>query len=275
MIGSVVFGEAFPLVERFYTSGAQGQLFLYQWLGISPVWLAVGVAAMAISAFVGAEKLERIMTRKIEASKQTVDDEVRYARAPRRFAFVVYAAAAAVAVATFFVPVGKGNQARAAQAPTKKVTPIAVSELARSVVDEPWKLRILDLRGNKACAATKAIPGALCITPKEADAMGLRYANGAQRLVLVGFEDLRHVPTGALEYPGEVRKLSGGYAAWKGYALTAPKPLSPSASPGAREEHQFRSALYAAMANQKMAPAAPSGPAKFVPKKKKKGGGCG
>ena len=68
--------------------------------------------------------------------------------------------------------------------------------------------------------------------------------------------------------------LDGGYAAWQSYALTAPPAPNPGATARELEEHRFRAALHAALANQKLAPAAPTGAKKYVPKKKKKGGGC-
>ena len=104
VVGSLVFAEAFPLFDGFHTSGHQGQLFLYQWLGISPVLLAVIVTIVAVAAFFGAEKVERMMTPRIEVAADVVDEPVRAARRPRRLAFTVYATAAIAALVALLFP---------------------------------------------------------------------------------------------------------------------------------------------------------------------------
>src|SRR5512140_1687494 len=58
--GTLVFGFLYNPLEAFYKSGAMGVTTLYGALGVPPAVVATGVVAMAIGAFVGAEKVEAI-----------------------------------------------------------------------------------------------------------------------------------------------------------------------------------------------------------------------
>jgi uncharacterized protein len=58
LFGIFAFGMAEPSFESFANSGSLGPLTLYQWLGVSPAIVALGVAAIAIAAFWAAEKSE-------------------------------------------------------------------------------------------------------------------------------------------------------------------------------------------------------------------------
>ena len=109
---SLVFAEAFPLVKSFHTSGARGHYFLYEWLGVSPAWVAVGITVIAVGAFIGAERVERIMTRRISVAADNVDEAVRSARAPRRFALSWYAVVAVVVVVTVVWPLQRPASAQ-------------------------------------------------------------------------------------------------------------------------------------------------------------------
>ncbi len=267
-IGSLLYAEAFPVLAPLHTSGAKGQFFLYQWLGTSPAWVAVGVAVIAVAAFVGAERVEKIMTARIAVAKDVVDEQVRSARQPRRFAFGVVAAVVLAVGATLVFPVP--SSARPEAVPP---LPISAEELAKRVVDEPWRLRVIDLRDATACSKSKRIPGSLCASAEELAQMGLAESPDRRDLVLVG--EKAGSPLPSVRYTGRVLVLQGGFAAWRAFALTSPPPLPAGASGEQRAAHQFRAALQAALSNQKLAPAAPRAATKFVPKKRKKGGGCG
>jgi hypothetical protein len=267
-IGSVLYGEAFPVLGRFHTSGDKGQLFLYQWLGISPAWVAVGVAIIAVAAFIGAERVEKMMTARIAVAKDVVDEELRSAPRPRRVAFGVYAAVAVAVMVTLFVPVSS-----AARPDPVPPLPISATELAKRIVDEPWRVRVIDLRGAAACSKGKRIPGSSCTNAEELGQLGLAESPDHRDLVLVG--EKAGSPLPSVPYAGRILVLQGGFSAWKAFALTPPPPLPAHANAEQRAAHQFRAALQAALSNQKLAPAAPAAPTKFVPRKRKKGGGCG
>ena len=268
-VGSVIFAESRPLLGSFPTSGDKGQLFLYEWLGLSPALLAIVVAAIAVLAFIGAEKVERIMTKRIAVAADEVDEEVRRAPAPRRFAFGLYAVVALAVLVTMFVPVG-----RTAQAAVAKGDAITASELAKRVFDSPWSVRILDLRTRGLCE-TLRVPGSECTPADELAELGLQYASGQRDLVLVSVDGISEVPTAAAKYRGKVLLLDGGFAAWKAFALDPAAPLKASASAEEREAYGFQASVQAALAGRKAAPPPPAAPGNYVPKKKKKGGGCG
>ena len=60
MLGGIwLFGEAFPLIERFYGSTPRGALTLPALVGLPHGVVVFAVVAMALGAFVGANRLER------------------------------------------------------------------------------------------------------------------------------------------------------------------------------------------------------------------------
>jgi uncharacterized membrane protein YedE/YeeE len=261
IVGSVVYSELFPLVEGFHNSGAQGHLFLYQVLGLPPAVVAAAIAVMALAAFFGAEILERIF------SKKRFDSEPpRWSRRP---AFAALGAAGLLAVVTLFFPMA---QAPAAQ--EKKVDQISSADLAKRIFDAPWKLRILDLREEKACVE-KRLPGAECAPMASLGSLGLEYSPPAKEIVLVASGPLSNIPDALKRFPGRVIALRGGFEAWKEYALSPPKTPGPDASPKQLEEYQFQAAVHRAMTGSGAAPPPPRKAIKYVPKARKKTGGCG
>jgi hypothetical protein len=59
LAGIWLFGEAFPLVERFYASTPRGPFTIPHFLGVSHGVIIFVVVAIALGSFVGAERLER------------------------------------------------------------------------------------------------------------------------------------------------------------------------------------------------------------------------
>lgn len=262
-IGSLLYGEVFPLIQTFHTSGARGQLFLYQWLDLPPAWVAVIVTGIAIGGFIGGEAVERWMARRGGVEVPT-DQRAK----PKRFAFGLYGAVALVALITLLFPVEQTARAR----DHDDITDITAETLARRILDEPWKLRILDLRAREACAQ-KRVTGAECVPLAELDMLGLGYARGGQDLILVENAEVREIPAAAAAYPGRVLVLRGGFAAWNDLALGAPGSLSADATPEEVATYRFRAGLNNFLTGQRAAPP-PAAVKAFVPKKKKKGGGC-
>ncbi len=266
VVGTLIYGELQPMIATFHVSGDMGWLTLYDLLGISPQLLALGVAVAAIGCFVGADWVERRFQRVRAPDALTPAPSA----GARRLAFGVFVAVAVVAVATLAVPSGDAQ----ATAP-RQAEPITARELAHRAFDEPWSLRILDLRPAELCAAAR-VPGAECVSMEALGDLGLAWASAEQTLVLVGAATLTETPEAALAYPGELLALDGGFAAWSGYALEPPEPLAPGASEAERDEYAFRAGLVSALTGVEQAPppvAAPS--VTFTPKKRKGGGGCG
>lgn len=267
IIGSVIYSEAFPMLQSFHNSGEMGHLFLYDLLGMPPQILAVLIAGMAVAMFFGADKVEAIFTARRNGGQAPKPAP----RQPRRLAFGVLGVMGVVALATLAVP-NTPSAAESIKAPAfQSITPEA---LAKRVIDEPWNLRILDLRASKFCEKVR-IPGAECVPWMEVAKLGLEYSNGAKDLVLIYHYDLDRIPSAASKYPGKVFTVSGGCKAWRAYALTPAEAPGEDATAAERQTHLFRSALQSALTGRKPAPP-PKGVKKFTPApRKKKGGGCG
>ena len=267
VVGSVVYGEIQPSVAELHTSGYLGQSFLHDWLGIPLPVLAVLVTGMAIGMFLGAEKVERFFSarRGLPAPVSTEPGE----RPRRRLAFATMGAAAVVAIATLAVP----PQPQTAEERSPEV--LAQVDLARRVLDEPWTLRILDVRSQDACAAQR-IPGSECRPSDVLPNLGLADATGAQDLVVVSADGVLADDVKALVAPWRGRLLvaEGGFEGWKALALEPPAPLTAAATRDERAAYGFRAALNGAMTGRK-APPPPPAPTKGAAPKKKKGGGCG
>ncbi len=268
LLGTLLFGELYPVLEGFYLSGDKGQLFLYQVLGVPPEIVAVAIALMAIGAFVGAEKVEKIMTQRIAVAASVVDEERRSASAPRRLAFGLYGVAGLLAVGALFLPVGQSEAAR----PVEPVR-ISPSELARRIIDMPWQLKIVDLRAREACAKER-VPGAECVPRETLGNLGLQYSPGTRALVLMDESGPSSVPVEAMGYKGDILLLEGGFGAWRQWALETPEPPGPEVSEAERIAYRFRAAVNGALTGR-AAPPPPAAPVQqYVPPKPRKGGGC-
>jgi hypothetical protein len=262
--GSLLFAEAHPLLGKLQGLGSMGHLFLYQILDIPVPLLAIGITLLAIGAFLGAEKIERVMARRRGDDAPVALERFR----PRRLAFSALGVTALLALVTVVLP----RQPSAAVQRTPEL--VSQEQLAHRLLEEPWRLRILDLRDEAACKKER-IPGAECAPARDLDKLGLAYTAGARDLVLVGNHTLRRLPVPAARYPGETLALEGGFPGWKSYALTRPQAPAPNATAAEREAYSFRAALHSAMTGRKPPPPAPAGKVKYTPgPRKKKGGGC-
>ena len=58
LLGTLVFGEIFPLVERLYEATPRGTFTLPQLFGIPPIVAVAGVVAMAAVGFIVCERIE-------------------------------------------------------------------------------------------------------------------------------------------------------------------------------------------------------------------------
>jgi rhodanese-related sulfurtransferase len=257
--------EHFPAISRLQNASDLGHLYLYDLLHlppkVGPAVVALAVAAMAIGAFLGAQKIESLVRRK---------DDLPAAPgrpATMRAVFAGFAAFAVVGLVTVALPTGTAAKATAPE----RIGPMA---LARKVIDEPWKVRVVDVRPVADCAAGR-VPGSECVPVADLKKLALADSNGARELVLVGGADLDAVPPAAAAYPGRVAILEGGFPAWQAFALQAPPPLPADASLADREAFRVRAGLAAAMTGVKAAPPPPMPTGDAAPRKKGGGGGCG
>lgn len=263
MAGSLLFGFLYGPLEGFYKSGAMGSVTISQATGIPLPVLAAGVVAMAIGAFLGAEKLEAIFAPKMGKPLPPANASLRN----RQFA-ALGALAAAGLVAWVAVP--KTLPAAAA----KPLGRIEALTLARRVVADPQQLWIVDLRDPKATTPAERIPGTATLPDGTTPAAFAATLPPTRTLVFYAQGDVAALPAGFAAFPGEVLALAGGYDAWKREVLAAPQPPA-DPTPALVAEFRARSAL-----NGYFTGAAAAPPPKLVVKAAapsaapKKGGGC-
>jgi hypothetical protein len=254
-----------PGFATFHSAGNLGNFYLWELFRLpassGPFVVALAVTVMAVGCFVGAEKLERVLAARADPRAIATP-----AGRPGRFVFAGLAAAAALGLVGLATPTGAREGTRDAPG----ITPLA---LARRVFDEPWKVRIVDLRPIEKCSA-KRIPGAECVPAEKLDALGLADSAPARDLVLVGSEPLAGTPAAAAAYPGRVLVLEGGWAAWEAFALAPPAPPAASARAADLEAYRLRAGIHAAMTGMKAAPPPPVPTAAPGAPRKAGGGGC-
>ncbi len=256
--GTLVHGELMSLkgFARFNESGFLGQVYLYDLLRLPPAVVALFVALMAAGCFLGAEKLERIFGGERAPLAPL---------APRRLVFAGFGALAAIGLATLALP--------RATAATPGPARIAAPELARRVLEEPWKVRGLDLRPVDACAAAR-VPGAECTPPDTLKGLYLADVSPARDLVVLAQGDLAELPAEVRAYRGRVLALEGGFDAWKAYALAPPPAPAAGASAAELDAWRLRAGLQAALTGVKAPPPPPPAAGGAPVKRKAGGGGC-
>jgi rhodanese-related sulfurtransferase len=241
VVGGVIAGQLIyaelewrPLLSRFHNSGSLGHLYLWELVGlpgsVGPAVIAIAVTAMAVGGFLAADKLEKRFAGRADPTAQAVP-----AGRPGRAVFASFAAAAAVGVAALALPAHS-------HAHSREATPLSQLDLARRVLDQPWKVRVIDVRTREQCAASR-IPGSECVPADKLANLQLADAPVARDLVLVGAGDLDAVPSAAARFPGRLYALRGGFPGWQEFALTAPPPAAPDASPAERELYRLRSGI--------------------------------
>lgn len=262
MVGSLVFGFAYPALSGFYESGSMGVATLPELLGLSWPVLAALVVLVAIGSFLLAEKVERVLAKKDAAEPPPGSVPTR------NRVFGGLAAAAGLALVTLLLPAKKAPVAAA-----PRTTPITATELARELAADNASLYVVDARSPKDCAAGR-IPGALCLTGKDPEGAFIGELPNTRPLVVYAAAALQKLPKGASGYKGQVRVLTGGFAAWKASVLEKPAPPhKPTAA--AVKAYRERAALHAHFTGAN-APAAPVVTARptAVTRAVKKGGGC-
>ena len=96
MMGGVLYAELEPAMGAFPTSGRLGTFALPDWLGLPAPVVAALVSAVAIAAFVGAERIERLVNGQAQPAPVLA----------RRWVFAAVLALSLVAVATLALPAG-------------------------------------------------------------------------------------------------------------------------------------------------------------------------
>jgi uncharacterized membrane protein YedE/YeeE len=261
MVGSLAYGIFHPWIADFEMSGAMGVVRFPDVLGVPQAVVAAGVAMMAIGMFFGGEALERLFARK------RGNEPPLLVAGTRNRVFGGVAVAAAVGAALLLAPL-----------PTQATSPKAFGAvdaltLARTLVERPESIHLVDLRDSQLCAAER-IPGAACLTADDPTGAFVAELPATRTLVLYGSGDMRALPPSAQRFSGEVLVLRGGFGAFQRQILTAP-PVPQDPTPEALDRYRLVSALYAKFTGAASAPA-PVAPVRPVvrPAGAKKGGGC-
>ncbi len=146
--------------------------------------------------------------------------------------------------------------------------------LAHRVIEEPWRLRVTDLRDEEAFLKQR-IPGSEQSRLEQFGAIGLQYSKGVRDLVLVGAGDLAadNVPEFVRLYPGRIYLLERCFKTWRRLALRPPAPSKADGSGQERQACQFRAVLHAALTGAPVPPP-PKNPVKFKARPQREGDGC-
>ena len=261
MAGSLLFGYVYAPLEGFYRSGAMGSVTIAQATGLPFPVLAAGVVAMAVGAFLGAEKLEAVFAPKLSKAVPASNPPVRNR---------VFAAMGTVAVLGLVTVALPSRPPAVAEEPVSKIGAV---ELAQKIVASPQGLWILDLRDPRA-AGKETIPGTVTLPEGKSAAKFAATLPATRTLVAYGEGDVAALPAELRAFPGEVLVLSGGFDAWKGAALAAPVPPA-DPTPTLIAEFRMKSALNGYFTGAAAAPA-PKLVVKAVATSAapKKGGGC-
>lgn len=262
ILGSIVFGFAYPALGHFYESSAMGVATLPKLTGLPWAVLAALIVIVALGSFLVAEKVERAFAKK-DAARPPAGD-----RPTRNRVFGGLAVAAGLSLVTLLLPAKKPPVAAA-----PRTTPLSATELARQLAADRASLYVVDTRSPAECQAAR-IPGALCLTDKDPEGAFIQELPNTRPLVLYAARGRVAVPAGARGYKGPVRVLAGGYAAWKAAVLQAPEPPHRPTAAAVRV-YRERAALHAHFTGAN-APAAPVVTARPTAVKRavKKGGGC-
>lgn len=259
MVGTLVFGAAWPQLEGFYGSGAQGSVRLDQVLGLPFSVVALGVFALAAAAFLGAERLERWLAARRNTTAPDQDPALRTGS----LVGVGVVAALALLVGTF--------EDAAADGASRAPVAVDAVTLSRRLIDDPRGLWLVDLRDASTCAAGR-IPGAVCVPTDDPEASFLADLPTTRTLVVYGASDVA-VPDAARGWGGRVEVLTGGYAAFERDVLTASVlPLEPTLAQV--QDWQQRSAVHGYLTGASAPPPVVVAVKKAAAVAVKKGGGC-
>lgn len=264
-VGTWLFGATvdwFPGLATLYEAGSLGVSTLPTLFGI-PAWVVVLlVVAMAGTAFVGAERVERIFSERLGTLALTPPT-----RAPLKFALTT--------ALLLMVVVGTAARRAPTVQPDAAIRTIAPLDLASRMVARDPSLIILDVRGEEG---EKPLPGAI---PVSADSSALAVladaVPGTSLVVIYDATGARRKLPAAWPRDLEYRVLAGGRAGWERDVLTPDTTTSMSTAARERRGRQQHLAAYFSGATVKASSAPPPPRAAGGGGgggKKKKGGGC-
>ncbi len=261
VIGSVAFGELYPWIKDFYLSSGKGVMTLDGLLGVPYALAMAALAIAAIGMFIGAEKLEQVLGRRMKKSERP---RTRYARGP----LYALAGVGVVAAVLAYLPVS-GRQAVGEHRQVAKMSP---TELGTLIIERPGSLYVVDMRKKPDCEGKDRLPLALCY---EDIRENIKDFFPGRRMVVYGYGPLKKVPDRVKAFPGDIYRLEGGLAGWKSSIIEDPqKRRDEIVKKGGSETYSLVLALHSYFTGAEVAAAPPQVPKVIKRTKKKGGGGC-
>ena len=224
-IGTALFALAvdwFPALERLYESGGEISL-LPAVLGLPTPAVVFAVVTVAVLAFLGAEKVERMFQAKygmIELSPRVTS------RTPR----IKFALAGTLAAVTLVSVAWKRPAPAPVQVPMGVIEPL---DLAESIIASDPNLMILDLRSDRG---EPGIPGAFAADDSTGAAM-LEGVAPSVRVVVYDDDGARHEAPATWPTTLTYRYVRGGHAAWTAEVTV---PMEPTGYTIAERERLLR-----------------------------------
>ena len=260
VVGSLLFGVAYPALEGLYMAAPLDGVLLFDLIGVPHAVLAAGVLLMAVGAFLGGEKVERIFARRNGTDAPGSNPGVRNK--------VIVVLGALGVAALISIPLGGKTEASVTAQSHASVTAM---ELAGRLVRDPSGVHLVDLRAPAKCKA-RTIPGAICLQPGGKGAF-LADLPSTRTLVLFGQRGVVRLPAPARQFRGPVMVLDGGFEAFDRLVLRRPQPpRAPTAATLA--DYRLRAALYGHFTGARVKARAVTVKPMKVTRKIRKGGGC-
>jgi len=163
--------DGVPALGSLFHAGTGERLLLQDLVGLPAPWLALGVVLMALGAFLGAEKVEAIFTRRYREARAPIEDS---RVGDRRGKFYLAGVLALVCIAAGLGGgTGTGASADMAQLAPGSRQPLPLvspMELAERLIQRDPDLLVLDLR--KEIPEDLRIPGAVPVAEYHAGSAG-------------------------------------------------------------------------------------------------------
>ena len=268
LLGVVVFGEFYPVIEPLYDGSFFGDITAFSVLGVSPGAFALGLILVAVAAF--------IVTTRIE--KKVNPDAVS-----RQFPFVRHILAGtgvvALGVVLLVLPDRKTHLLSEVSDPdylqSHPVKSISADELAFRILDRDPSLLLIDLREGTDSTRVR-LPGAMPIPVADIIGKGWRdlLIQKRKKKIFLADDEMSEREAGALALRlgyENVEILAGGMKEFAGTIMHA-GPLPENPTMAERDEYRFRTRAAERITTMVKEEGAPRQVVKLV---KKVAGGCG
>lgn len=252
----------FPGLSALYVSGSLGIITLPDLLNVPAPLFALAVVILAVAAFVGAEKVERVFQDRRRPAELT----------PRPRPRTKFALGAAFALAAVVAMTATTSQPDSGPTPMRAMEPLT---LAEAIIARHPDLVIVDVRVATG-GEIPTIPGALRAAFDSSAIQALSHAGPYSTVVVYDEQGaMTHAPKA---WPSGLgyHYLRGGFAAWASEVLTPVEMEGYDLEHRAFVQRQSQIAAYfsGAAVEASVAAAPPPPMPTGGAKKKKKAGGC-